>query len=318
VVVLQWMYATVTQDILSSILVINDTAENCWKRIAAMFLDNKHSRAVHLEHQFTNTNLEDFSSTKAYCSRLKLLADQLANVDSPVNNTRLVLKTIFGLTDSYAEFVTYIQQHDPLSTFETAKSQLKLEESTMAQHVARESSHSSSQEALLMKSQDENSFSSTSPTANPVRAVNNNNNSSRGNHNNRGRNCGHKGRNSYRDGRSNNGGGGWQQSGGGRCGQSSYWQQQQQAPWQWPPYSTWAPSPCPYPSVWNRPNTNPKTQQSGILGPKPPAAFTATGPSPTYIEAALHTLHLAHYDPSWYMDTGATSHMTSTHGNLSS
>jgi len=28
-VVLQWMYATVTQDILSSILVINDTAENC-------------------------------------------------------------------------------------------------------------------------------------------------------------------------------------------------------------------------------------------------------------------------------------------------
>ncbi|PNX58105.1 hypothetical protein L195_g059025, partial [Trifolium pratense] len=50
-VVLQWMYATVTQDILSSILVINDTAENCWMRIAAMFRDNKHSRAVHLEHQ---------------------------------------------------------------------------------------------------------------------------------------------------------------------------------------------------------------------------------------------------------------------------
>ncbi|MCI40427.1 hypothetical protein A2U01_0061660, partial [Trifolium medium] len=45
-VALQWMYATVAQDILSSILVINDTAESCWKRIAAMFQDNKHSRAV--------------------------------------------------------------------------------------------------------------------------------------------------------------------------------------------------------------------------------------------------------------------------------
>ncbi|GAU16828.1 hypothetical protein TSUD_367750 [Trifolium subterraneum] len=30
-VVLQWMYAAVTQDILSSILVIDDTAEKCWK-----------------------------------------------------------------------------------------------------------------------------------------------------------------------------------------------------------------------------------------------------------------------------------------------
>jgi len=147
------MYATVTQDILSYILVINDTAENCWKKIAAMFQDNKHSREVHLEHRFTNTNLEYFLSTKAYCNRLKLLVDQLANVDSPVNNTRLVLKIIYGRTESYAGFVTYIQQHDPLPTFETAKSWLELEESTMVQRVARESSHSSSQEPLLMKSQ---------------------------------------------------------------------------------------------------------------------------------------------------------------------
>ncbi|MCI62425.1 hypothetical protein A2U01_0083682, partial [Trifolium medium] len=68
------MYATVTQNILSFILVINDTAENCWNRIATMFKDNKHSRAVHLEHQFVNTNLEDFPSTKAYYNRFKLLA----------------------------------------------------------------------------------------------------------------------------------------------------------------------------------------------------------------------------------------------------
>ncbi|XP_050888951.1 uncharacterized protein LOC127094131 [Lathyrus oleraceus] len=45
-VVLQWMYAIVSQDILQSILVVNDTAEECWKRIAAMFHDNKHPRVV--------------------------------------------------------------------------------------------------------------------------------------------------------------------------------------------------------------------------------------------------------------------------------
>ncbi|XP_058746379.1 uncharacterized protein LOC131619283 [Vicia villosa] len=74
-VVLQWMYATVTQDILNSILVINDTSKQCWKCIAVLFHDNKHSRAVQLKSRFNNTNLEDFPSTKAYFNHLKLLAD---------------------------------------------------------------------------------------------------------------------------------------------------------------------------------------------------------------------------------------------------
>lgn len=132
-----------------------------------MFQDNKHSRVVHLEYQFANTDLDDFRSTKAYCNRLKLLADQLSNVDSPVNNTRLVLKMIYGLTVSYASFVTYIQQHDPLPMFETEKPRLELEESTMIQRVARESGNQSSPTALLMKSEDANS----SPSASPVNPV---------------------------------------------------------------------------------------------------------------------------------------------------
>ncbi|XP_019465340.1 PREDICTED: adenylate cyclase, terminal-differentiation specific-like [Lupinus angustifolius] len=240
-VVLQWMYATVTQDILSSIPVLNDTAESCWNRITTMFKDNKHSRVVHLEHQFANTHLEDFPSTKAYCNRLKLLADQLANVDSPVNNTRLVLKMISGLTDSYAGFVTYIQQQDPLPTFETAKSRLELEESTMIQRVARESGNQSSPTALLMKSEDANSSSFASP-ANPMRHSLNNNNNNRGNNNNWGRNSNrsNKGNNSGRGDRSYTG------DGGGR-GQYPQWQQQFPCQQQWQQYP-WAPPPCPYPS----------------------------------------------------------------------
>jgi len=59
-VVLQWMYATISQDILNSILVIDDSAKQCWKRIVVIFQDNKHSRVVHLENQFSNINLDDF------------------------------------------------------------------------------------------------------------------------------------------------------------------------------------------------------------------------------------------------------------------
>ena len=95
---------------------------------------------MQLENQFSNTNLEDFPSTKAYYNRLKLLSDQLANVDFPISNTRLVLKMISGLTDTYVGFVTYIQQHDPLPTFAAAKCRLELEESTILQRVARDSS----------------------------------------------------------------------------------------------------------------------------------------------------------------------------------
>jgi len=165
-VVLQWMYATVTTDILQSILVVDDSAKACWNRIAAMFNDNKHSSAVQLENQFSNTNLEEFSSTKAYCTRLKTLAYQLANVDSPVSNTRLVLKMISGLTDVYVGFVTYIQQHDPLPTFATARSRLELEESTMLQRAARDSHSSSAPTALMAKSPSTEAVS-TPPSSSP-------------------------------------------------------------------------------------------------------------------------------------------------------
>ncbi|MCI49032.1 polynucleotidyl transferase, partial [Trifolium medium] len=49
---------------------------------------------------------------------------------------------ISGLTDAYAGFVTYIQQHDPLPTFVAARSRLELEETTMLQRAACESNTS--------------------------------------------------------------------------------------------------------------------------------------------------------------------------------
>ncbi|GAU33271.1 hypothetical protein TSUD_279450 [Trifolium subterraneum] len=117
VVVLQWMYATVSQDILQSILVIDDSEE------------------------------------ASYCNRIKTLSDQLTNVDSLVTNTHLLLKMISGLTDAYAGFVTVIQQNDSPPTFDAARSCLELEETTMLQRAARESNNSSTPTALMAKTQ---------------------------------------------------------------------------------------------------------------------------------------------------------------------
>ena len=82
----------------------------------------------------------------------------------------------------------------------------------------------------------------------------------------------------------------------------------------------WALPPCPWPSdSWARPNFGQQRQrvQPGILGPRPPQAYITT-PTPTDIEAAMHTLGLTPPDVNWYMDTGATSHMTYAQGNLTS
>ena len=38
--------------------------------------------------------------------------------------------------------------------------------------------------------------------------------------------------------------------------------------------------------------------------------------TPTDIQAAMHTMSLNSPDPSWYMDTRATSHMTSSSGKF--
>ncbi|GAU41839.1 hypothetical protein TSUD_177500 [Trifolium subterraneum] len=104
--------------------------------------------------------------------------------------------------------------------------------------------------------------------------------------------------------------GGWYSNGGGGHGPPQ-WQSWNYLPWQrWNP---WTYPTCPYPtSPWNRPNNGTKSQQEGILGAKPRQAFDANTTSPTDIEHALNTLHLAQPDPSWYMDIGVTSHMTSS------
>lgn len=155
----------------------------------------------------------------------------------------------------------------------------------MLQRVARESHASSVSAALMAKA----------PTTEPApKPSSNASNSQLSPSTYRG----HRGKKLNRGGRN---------SGRGNRGQQ---QQQQWQPWNYPPR--------PYPtSNWNIPNNGPKPQQSGILGPKPQqVAFNVNTTSPTDIESAFSTLNLAQPDPSWYMDTGATSHMTSSQGNL--
>ncbi|XP_055801771.1 uncharacterized protein LOC129870920 [Solanum dulcamara] len=111
-----------------------------WNRLRDIFQDNKHSRVITLEYDFTHVDMVDFSNVSAYCQYFKSLADQLKNVSSPVANDRLVLQLVSCLTETYQGVATLIRQRDPLPQFYQVHSMLTLKEVGHAKKAAQSSS----------------------------------------------------------------------------------------------------------------------------------------------------------------------------------
>ncbi|XP_048492657.1 uncharacterized protein LOC125493389 [Beta vulgaris subsp. vulgaris] len=307
-IVLQWIYGTITEDLMLTILEPGSTAQQAWERLRDIFQDNKHSRAVYLENQFSHTNLENFKNVSAYCQKLKMLSDQLAGVGSPVSNQRLVLQLVAGLTDAYDHVASFIQQSDPLPPFYKARSMLILEETRKSQQIGTSANVLIASADSAEHSDEPSPDSSTS--ANPRHHSNSPS---------RGRGRGGRGGSNHRGG-SRGRGRGRQALQSPRYPPPAYYPY---GPWGYPPPlygppSSWASAPCPYPVTAVRPTQRP-SPGPGVLGPRPAHAYAVlTEPSHDYtatdIDTALHTMTLSPPDDSWYMDTGATSHMTGESG----
>ncbi|KAE8702546.1 protein YLS7-like [Hibiscus syriacus] len=99
--VLQWIYGTISTDLLHAILLKDDTAQGAWSRLKSMFHDNKASRATHLEEELPDIDFGNFSSIDSYCNHIKSLVDRLADVDAHLSNNKLVLKLTVGLPEAY-------------------------------------------------------------------------------------------------------------------------------------------------------------------------------------------------------------------------
>ncbi|XP_074303269.1 uncharacterized protein LOC141637725 [Silene latifolia] len=123
--VLQWIYGTVSDDLLPRILEDESTARAAWLRVKNIFNNNKGARAAALESEFNGLKLEHMPSLEAYCQRLRELAGMLKDVDAPVSERRLVIQLVRGLSGEYDTVASYINQTSP--NFETARSMLELE-----------------------------------------------------------------------------------------------------------------------------------------------------------------------------------------------
>jgi len=52
---------------LDTIIETDATAQQAWERLANIFQDNKNARALYLENQFNNVQLDDFPNISAFC-----------------------------------------------------------------------------------------------------------------------------------------------------------------------------------------------------------------------------------------------------------
>ncbi|XP_062085295.1 uncharacterized protein LOC133791382 [Humulus lupulus] len=170
-------YGTISNDLLHAIRKRNDTAEGVWNRLEALFQDNKASWATHLEEDFTNAVFEDFNSIDSYCNHLQSMADKLADVDALVTNARLVLRLTGSLPEAYGGTVDFIQNQEPLPSFESCRSRLKMAERTIKARQARETGGSSSRSGGAAMVAADSSLSSDSS------AINKRNNNYKGRHN---------------------------------------------------------------------------------------------------------------------------------------
>ncbi|KAJ0613995.1 putative RNA-directed DNA polymerase [Helianthus annuus] len=138
-IVLQWIYGTISNDLLSTIIRPDSTACYAWAALKSLFHDNEATRVVLLQKKFTNLKLDSFQSMAAYCQETKVISDQLANVGAPVTEKNLVIQLLSGLNEAYGGTASILQNTKPFPTFYEARSALTLEETTKANHASSES-----------------------------------------------------------------------------------------------------------------------------------------------------------------------------------
>ncbi|XP_074318428.1 uncharacterized protein LOC141655238 [Silene latifolia] len=306
--VLQWIYGTLNDDLLSRVLEDESTAYEAWIRVKNIFTNNKGARAVALEAEFSSLKLESMPSLEAYCQRLKEIASQLKDVDAAVTDQRLVLQLVRGLTTGYDTTAAYINQ--TLPTFDNAVSMLELEQ-------RRQASREEPSTALVAPSSPTDEATgwveTKASSSNPPRAQTGG-----------GRPQKNSGR---RGGRSQNRGQNKPQT-------TSHTPNWVQIPWSPSPWSqSWTAPPCPYPTQpgWSSP-WQPWPMQQPPRGPQRPpwrAPVWASQQSPgqayvadfepqqlTDLGQAFNAMAFNPNDGQWYMDTGATSHLTSDAGSF--
>ncbi|EOA14899.1 hypothetical protein CARUB_v10028228mg, partial [Capsella rubella] len=177
-----WIYGTITDSLVETILKPKATARDLWTALENQFRDNKENRALQLENELRTITIGDLS-VHEYCRKLKSLSDLLTNVDAPVSDRALVMHCLNGLNDKFDGIHNVIRHRTPFPTFDIVRSMLQAEEDRLKQHQRTTITHTSSASSPTVLYAGD-----SSPSAPSTQTYNNNNNNNyRGNNKYRGR-----------------------------------------------------------------------------------------------------------------------------------
>ncbi|CAH1424980.1 unnamed protein product, partial [Lactuca virosa] len=111
-----WLYSTLNQLVLKSILKLGDIATDVWKTIEDLFHENKETKVMELDDELRTITIGD-SSVMEYCIHIKSISDLLANIGSPLSERNLVIYAINGLSPKFAHVVTTTRHQKSSPTF---------------------------------------------------------------------------------------------------------------------------------------------------------------------------------------------------------
>ncbi|WVZ74824.1 hypothetical protein U9M48_022951 [Paspalum notatum var. saurae] len=157
--IVSWLYNRIASDLLTVVSSDEDTALSLWRGIRDLFRDNKPTRAVYVNAEFRSLYQGDMS-VLAYCTRMKSLADRLADLDAPVTDKDLVHNIIRGLNPRLHHVIPHLTLRKRLPSFLKARSKLQLEE-----HRLAESEKVQAAAALFAQAQTGGKSSTPSPGA---------------------------------------------------------------------------------------------------------------------------------------------------------
>lgn len=86
-----WIYGTVSEQLLDTILQAKSTAHDLWNNLEALFRDNKEAQSLQYDNELRTLVIGHMTITE-HCHKLKSLSDLLSNLDSPV-----------AVSDAYAQ-----------------------------------------------------------------------------------------------------------------------------------------------------------------------------------------------------------------------
>ncbi|XP_026431206.1 uncharacterized protein LOC113328305 [Papaver somniferum] len=115
-----------TKDLMLTVLKTGKTAKDLWNHLKRLFQDNKGNRAASLESKFVNLKFIDCNNVDDYCDKLQALSNRLSDLEFPMDEKRLVIQLVNGLPEEYNTVASFIQQSMP--SFDTARSQLRTED----------------------------------------------------------------------------------------------------------------------------------------------------------------------------------------------